>query len=70
MSTNQKYSGRVHSRRQLISVQSHLVAATNQLNTIGQRYAGVLPQVSSGCVEMIKMLDMIKAMVNDLRDNI
>ena len=70
MSTNQKYSVRIHTRRQLVSTVTHLQNASKSLAQIGTRYENALPRVSLACDEMIKMLSMVEALVEDIRENI
>lgn len=70
MPTNQKYSARIHSRRQLLSINTHIASSINQLTDIGDRYIEALPKVKLACDEMIKMLIMVEAMVIDIRENI
>jgi len=70
MSTNQKYSARIHSRRQLVSIETHLKSCSILLADVGVRYTEAIPIVSSACHEMIMMINMMEAMVNDVRDNI
>jgi len=70
MPTNQKYSARIHTRRQLASINLHLTSCYKQLTDIGFRYNAVLPKVSEACVEMMKLIEMFKDMANKIRDNI
>lgn len=70
MAEHQKYSTRVHSRRQLDRAGEHLQAASKVLLEIQPRYELALPRVSAACVEMIQMLTMIENMVEDIRNNI
>ncbi|GAH01791.1 unnamed protein product [marine sediment metagenome] len=70
MGTNQKYSARIHSRRQLHSIHTHLMSCTNQLADVGVRYGEAAPTVTFACREMIGMLNMVATMVTDVRKNI
>ena len=70
MSTNQKYSARIHSRRQLASVDTYVSSCVKQLNSIGERYTEALPQVSEACLNMISMLELIKAVIIKVRESI
>jgi hypothetical protein len=70
MPANQKYSTRVHSRRQLGRASEHNQATLKVLSEIGLRYAEALPRVSEACKQMNDMLQMIETMINDIRENI
>ena len=70
MPTNQKYSTRVHSIRQLKSASEHVRAASIILLEVGLRYKEALPQVSLGCEKLNDMVVMSDAMITDIRDNI
>lgn len=70
MSTNQKYSGRIHARRQLVSIDNHLTSAIKLLTDIGEVYLGAEPKISMACVELIKVLGLCTPMVTKIRDNI
>ena len=67
---NQKYSTRVHSRRQLSRSIEHLMEASKVLNEVGERYVDALPLISGGCIEVITMLKMVQALIEDMRVNI
>ncbi len=70
MGANQKYSTRVHSRRQLGRACEHIQEATKVLREVGERYADALPTISQGCAETISLLGMIGSLVEDMRTNI
>ena len=70
MTTNQKYSTRIHSRRQLSRAVEHIQATAKVLCEIEPRYRLALPRVSQACSQMTEMLNMIENMLNDIRDNI
>lgn len=70
MAANQKYSTRVHSRRQLGRANEHIQAASKVLYEIMPRYIQALPRVSMACQEMIDMLSMVESMITDIRANI
>jgi len=70
MPTNQKYSTRIHSRRQLSRANDHIKAASKVLCEIMPRYEKVLPRVSLACEQMIDMLAMVENMIDDIRSNI
>ena len=70
MSTNQKYSARIHSRRQLTSIDNHLKACLGMLNNLGIAYQEALPQVSEACINMITMIDLVKGMAAKVRENL
>ena len=70
MPANQKYSTRVHSRRQLTRASDHVKAASLVLCEMKQRYSEALPIVAEGSLHLVEMLTMCEDMINDLRDNI
>jgi len=70
MGANQKYSTRIHSRRQLGRAREHIVEAEKVLREVGERYAEALPLISKGCIENINMLGMIEELIEDMRTNI
>ena len=70
MPTHQKYSTRIHSKRQLGRANEHIQAASKVLCEISPRYVEALPRVSSACNQMIDMLNMVKTMIDDIRNNI
>jgi len=70
MSTNQKYSTRLHSKRQLLRVSEHFKSAVGLILEVGTRYQEALPQVSLGCSEMVTMVSMLESMIDDIRENI
>jgi len=70
MRANQKYSTRVHSKRQLGRANEHIGAASKVLCEIKPRYEDALPRVSLACEQMIDMLAMVESMITDIRENI
>jgi len=70
MPTNQKYSMRVHSRRQLTRASDNVRAASLVLCEMTPRYKEALPQVSEACSTLIEMLSIAENMIRDIRDNI
>jgi len=70
MPTNQKYSARVHSIRQLRSASEHVRAVLTVLCDVGPRYEEALPRVSMACKELNAMMIMAESMITDIRDNI
>lgn len=70
MPANQKYSTRVHSRRQLSRSIEHLMEASNVLSEVGQRYNEALPLISGCCADCIGLLKMLEALIEDMRTNI
>jgi len=70
MGANQKYSTRVHTRRQLSRANEHIQAAAKVLCEIRPKYEEALPRVSLACEQMIDMLNMVESMITDIRDNI
>ena len=70
MPTNQKYSMRVHSRRQLTRASDNIRAASLVLCEISPRYKEALPQVSAACTQLVDMLSISENMIRDIRDNI
>ena len=67
---NQKYSTRVHSRRQLGRVNEHLKEVEKVINEVGCRYNEALPQISEACVQIIALVNMLKTLIEDMRTNI
>lgn len=70
MTTNQRYSTRVHSRRQLTRASDNVRAASLVLCEMSPRYKEALPKVAEACSTLIKMLSMCEEMIRDIRDNI
>lgn len=70
MPANQKYSTRVHTRRQLGRAADHIQSAGKVLFEIKPKYETALPRVSLACEQMIAMLSMVENMITDIRDNI
>jgi hypothetical protein len=70
MPANQKYSTRIHSKRQLTRASEHIQATSKVLYEIKPRYEQALPRVSSACEQMIDMLSMVESMIDDIRENI
>ena len=70
MPANQRYSTRIHSRRQLDRVREHIAAAAKVFSEIQPRYEEALPRVSKACEHLIDMLSMIDALVEDIKENI
>jgi len=70
MPANQKYSTRIHSRRQLGRAREHIAEVDKVLNEVGNRYADALPQIADGCLSIIDMLKMADALIEDMRTNI
>lgn len=67
---NQKYSTRVHSRRQLDRAREHIEAAEKVLKEVSYRYADALPDMADGLLKGSEMLLMLQALVEDIRTNI
>lgn len=70
MPTNQKYSTRVHSKRQLTRASDNVRAASLVLCEMIPRYKDALPKVAEACSTLIEMLSMAENMIRDIRDNI
>lgn len=70
MPTNQKYSTRVHSKRQLTRACDHVRNASLVLCELTPRYKDASPQVSEACSTLIEVLSMCENMITDIRDNI
>jgi len=70
MSTNQKYSQRIHSKRQLVLVRDKLDSASFLMADVGSRYSDALPEVSEACATIVSMMNMIEVMVEDIRNHI
>jgi len=69
MPANQKYSMRVHSRRQLGRASEHIQAVLTVLCDVGPRYEEALPRVSMACKELNDMMIMADSMITDIKDN-
>ena len=69
MPANQKYSMRVHSRRQLGRASEHVKEASKVLCEIVPRYFEGLPRVSMACKELNDMMIMADSMITDIKDN-
>jgi len=69
MPTNQKYSKRVHSRRQLGRASEHIQAVLTVLCEIGPRYEEALPRVCMACKELSAMMNMADSMIIDIKEN-
>jgi len=70
MPANQKYSTRIHSRRQLGRSIEHLMEASKVLSEVGQRYSEALPIISNGCIHIVDLLGMVEVLIEDMRTNI
>jgi len=70
MPEHQRYSIRVHSRRQLGRSIEHLQEASKVLKEVGSRYADALPQIGDGCLKCIEMVEMLQTLIEDIRTNI
>ena len=68
MPTNQKYSARIHSKRQLSSAGEHVRLASDALVSVGSRYEEALPQVSQACDKLNDMMVMAESMISDVKD--
>ena len=67
---NQKYSIRIHSRRQLGRVGEHLTEAKKVLGEVGCRYADALPQIADASLKCTDMLTLLQTLIEDMRTNI
>ena len=70
MPTNQKYSQRIHSRRQLIRASEHVRNASTIMCDVGLRYETALPTVSQACDKLNDMLVMCDALIRDIREGV
>lgn len=70
MPANQKYSTRIHSRRQLGRAREHLEEVSKVLDEVACRYANALPQITDGCGKCNEMIIMLQALIEDMRINI
>jgi len=70
MGANQKYSGRIHSKRQLGRAVEHVQATAIVLSEIQERYMEASPTVSEGCRHMLAIMSIIENMIGDLKDNL
>lgn len=70
MPANQRYSTRLHSRRQLGRAWEHLTEVSTVLDEVGSRYIKVLPQIAVGCLKCNEMVNMLKVLIEDMRTNI
>ena len=67
MGANQKYSGRVHTKRQLGRAVEHVEAIALVLTEVGERYHEAKPIVSAACKEMHSMTSMLQSLLECLR---
>ena len=67
---NQKYSTRVHSRRQLGRAKEHLTEVSKVMKEVGCRYADALPMVADACIQVNAMVDLLQTLIEDMRTNI
>lgn len=70
MGTHQKYSTRLHSKRQLGRAREHLAEVSKALSEVGNRYADALPLIADASVKVNDMLSMADALIEDMRKNI
>ncbi len=70
MPANQKYSGRVHTKRQLGRAVEHVEAIALVLTEVGERYHEAKPIVSAACKEMHSMTSMLQSLLECLRGEI
>jgi len=70
MSTNQKYSQRIHSKRQLHLVREKLDSASFLMADVGSRYSDAMPEVSDACARIVEIINMVEVMVEDIRTHI
>ena len=70
MPANQKYSGRIHTKRQLGRAVEHIQATAIVLSEVGPRYQDASPVVSNACKSMLVMTVMIENMLLEIRDNL
>ena len=70
MGANQKYSGRIHTKRQLGRAVEHIQATALVLAEIQQRYIDASPVVSEACRHMIGMMSLTENMLEDIKDSL
>lgn len=70
MPANQKYSGRIHTKRQLGRAVEHVQAITLVLNEVGERYQGVNLPISDMCKQMLIMTTMLEGLLDGMRDGL
>jgi len=67
MGANQKYSGRVHTKRQLGRAVEHIHATALVLTEIQNRYYEAAPIISKGCEQVVELLEMIEVLLVDMK---
>lgn len=70
MPANQRYSTRIHSKRQLGRAREHIAEASKVLSEVGKRYADALPLIGDASIKVNDMLLMADALIEDMRQNI
>jgi len=67
MPANQKYSSRVHTKRQLGRAVEHIQAAALVLFEVGERYQEAAPTISTACKCLSDMVSMAENMLEEIR---
>jgi len=70
MPANQKYSGRIHTKRQLGRAVDHIQATVLVLSEVGERYQEVRPIISECCKHMLEMMAITENLLTDMKDNL
>jgi len=70
MEANQKYSGRVHTKRQIGRAVEHVQATALVLAEVGSRYQEALPAVSKACENMLSMTSLLEVMLDRMKEGI
>jgi len=70
MGANQKYSGRVHTKRQLGRAVEHVEAIALVLCEVGSRYQDANPSISKACRYMCDMTTMLESMLDNMRSEL
>jgi len=67
MGANQKYSGRIHTKRQLGRAVEHIKATAQVLFEVQERYEKAVPLISEGCERMLEMIVMLEALLEEIK---
>ena len=70
MPANQKYSGRIHTKRQLGRAIEHIEAVALVLSEVQERYTEASPKVSEACRQLFQMMSITESMLKDMKDSL
>ena len=70
MPANQKYSTRIHTKRQLGRAIEHVQAIAIVLSEVNERYIEASPKVSEACKHLFEMMSITESMLKDMKDSL